>query len=102
ELDAVAKVGIVDTWEGDAEVAAYSVVHGRDGEPEWALLVCDVDTGAAPGGRVERRAYARATDPELLTRAESEELVGRRVRLVPTDVELATGPGRRNIATLRT
>ena len=57
------------TWEGEADVAAYSVVHGRDGAPEWALLVCDVGPDA--------RAYARSTEPELLARAESEELVGR-------------------------
>jgi acetyl-CoA C-acetyltransferase len=87
-----ARVGIADTWEGEAEVAAYSVVHGRDGEPEWALLVCDVDR--------DTRAYARSTDPELLVGAESEELVGARVRLDPVDVDLPTGPGHRNIARL--
>ena len=83
-LDARGKVEIAETWEGEADVAAYSVVHGRDGAPEWALLVCDV----APGSR----AYARATEPELLVRAESEELVGRRVRLESIDVDLMTGP----------
>ena len=35
---------------GDATVSAYSVVHGRDGAPEWTLLVCDL-----PGGT---RTYA--------------------------------------------
>ena len=52
-LDATEPSAIADTFDGDATVAAYSVVHGRDGEPEWALLVCDV---AADGSR---RAYAR-------------------------------------------
>jgi acetyl-CoA C-acetyltransferase len=89
-LDEAGTVAIADEYDGDAEVAAYSVVHGRDGEPEWALLVCDV--GPA------QRAYARATEPELLARAESEELVGETVRLQPGDVDLATGPGRRNLA----
>ena len=74
------------------EVAGYSVVHGRDGEPEWALLVCDVGPTAAT--------YARSTEPELLRRAESEELVGRRVRLDSVAVDLMTGPGRRNDAAL--
>ena len=90
-LDRRGTVAIADTWEGEADVAAYSVVHGRDGAPEWALLVCDV----APGSR----AYARATEPELLVRAESEELVGRRVRLQPAAVEGPMGPARRNVAT---
>jgi acetyl-CoA C-acetyltransferase len=89
-LDALGKVDIVETWDGEADVAAYSVVHGRDGEPEWALLVCDVSPTA--------RAYARSTEPELLERAESEELVGQRVRLTPIDVDLMSGPGRRNDA----
>jgi acetyl-CoA C-acetyltransferase len=92
ELDGHGTVAIADTWRGEAEVAAYSVVHGRDGEPEWALLVCDVDGDA--------RAYARSTEPELLDRAESEELVGQRVRLEPTDVELASGSAQRNVAGL--
>jgi acetyl-CoA C-acetyltransferase len=92
QLDRPAKVGIVESWEGEATVAAYSVVHGRDGEPEWALLVCDVDR--------ERRAYARSTERELLTRAETSELVGQPVRLEPVELELPTGPGRRNHATL--
>jgi acetyl-CoA C-acetyltransferase len=91
-LDAVGTVAIVESWDGEGDVAAYSVVHDRGGVPEWALLICDV-------GPVER-AYARSTEPELLARAESEELVGRRVRLEPTDVDLPTGPGRRNVATL--
>lgn len=93
ELDAGGKVGIAETGQGEAEVAAYSVVHGRDGEPEWALLVCDVDR--------DTRAYARSTEPDLLARAESEELVGRRVNLEPVEAELVTGPGHRNLATLR-
>ena len=92
KLDELGKVEIAETWDGAADVAAYSVVHGRDGTPEWALLVCDVGPAA--------RTYARSTEPELLRRAESEELVGRRVRLEPVAVDLMTGPGRRNDASL--
>jgi acetyl-CoA C-acetyltransferase len=73
---------IVERHDGEATVAAYSVVHGRDGEPEWAVLVCDV-----PGGR----AYARVTDEDLLREAESTELVGARVRLTPAEVDLPIG-----------
>ena len=40
-------MGIVGAPEGKATVAAYSVLHGRDGSPERALLVCDLP----PGGR---------------------------------------------------
>jgi acetyl-CoA C-acetyltransferase len=92
-LDAIEPARIADAWDGDATVAAYSVVHGRDGDPEWALLVCDVETDGSC------RAYARSSDHELMARAESEELVGQRVRLQSTTLDLPTGPGRRNLAT---
>ena len=93
-LDADGAVGIAETVDGAGDVAAYSVVHGRDGAAEWALLVCDVADGI--------RAYARSTDPELMAVAETEELVGRRVRLRSTAADLPTGPGHRNLATLTT
>ena len=73
------------THEGDAEVAAYSVVHGRDGAPEWALLVCDVAAGS--------RTYAHLRDPEAVARAEREELVGTKVRLTPAEVDGPDGQG---------
>jgi acetyl-CoA C-acetyltransferase len=60
KLDVDGAVPLVDRHDGDATVAAYSVVHGRGGDPEWAALVCDV-----PGGR----AYARLTDDHALFEA---------------------------------
>ena len=57
-------LAIVESPEGPATVATYSVLHGRDGEPERALLICDVpgggrcyallDGGAAGAGRRPR------------------------------------------------
>jgi acetyl-CoA C-acetyltransferase len=91
-LDDSGTVEIAESYNGDGEVAAYSVVHGRDGGPEWALVICDVAEGI--------RVYARSIEPELLAGAESEELVGRRVRLESVAAELATGPGHRNLAVL--
>ncbi|MFZ4584091.1 MAG: acetyl-CoA acetyltransferase [Acidimicrobiia bacterium] len=73
-VDAQGKRPIAETYSGDATVAAYSVVHGRDGAPEWGLLVVDCDGSDA-------RAYAKLFDPEALQSAEQDELVGRRVRL---------------------
>ena len=81
---------IVEQVDGDANVAAYSVVHGRDGAPEWALLVCDV----APGVR----AYARLDDPDRLEAAEREELVGTSVRLASEVYDGPAGQGIRNRA----
>jgi acetyl-CoA C-acetyltransferase len=73
---------IIDAHEGDATVAAYSVIHGRDGAPETGVLVCDV-----PAGRV----YATLGDADALHGAEEVELVGRTVRLSPQPTALPTG-----------
>lgn len=92
-LDATGGVPVVDEYEGKATVAAYSIVHGREGGPEWGVAVCDV-----PGG--EGRAYAKLLDAGLLAAAEEEELVGRVLTLSPTAVELPTGgDGQMNVAT---
>jgi len=84
---------IVDSFEGPARVASYSVVHGRDGSPEWAALVCDVGSStpatgpdqpnATATGGATARCYARLTDPDGLKSAESEELIGRSVTISP-------------------
>jgi acetyl-CoA C-acetyltransferase len=93
-LDAHPLPNVLPKHDGAATVAAYCVAHGRDGEPESAVLVCDVGPGA--------RTYANITDVSILASAEHEELVGRRVRLTPTEVPLAGGDGNttRNIAHL--
>jgi acetyl-CoA C-acetyltransferase len=67
---------IVTTHEGAATVAAYSVLHGRDEEPERALLVCNLPTGG--------RCYAFLDGGRTaLEEAEATELVGRPVTLTP-------------------
>jgi acetyl-CoA C-acetyltransferase len=76
---------VVASFDGPARVATYSVVHGRDGEPAWAALVCDVTApggeSAAAAGPGAARCYARLTDPDALAMAENEELIGRPVHL---------------------
>jgi acetyl-CoA C-acetyltransferase len=81
ELDTRPPVPVVAEHAGVAKVVAYSVVHGRDGSPDWGLLVCDVD-GAT-------RTYARLDDADACRDAETRELVGRPVHLEPHTV---TGP----------
>jgi len=72
---APATVPIVDRAEGDAVVATHTVVHGREGTPEWGVAVCDLpgDGGA--------RCYARIEDPDLLADAMTVEWTGRAVTL---------------------
>ena len=60
---------ITDRVDGAAVLAAYSVVHDRDGEADWGLGVVDLDDGT--------RAYPRAEDASLLADWERRECVGR-------------------------
>ncbi len=60
-LDAAAPVAIVDRHAGPASIASYTVAHGRDGNPEWGLVLGDVAPGeprlrAGRGGRPAGRA----------------------------------------------
>jgi acetyl-CoA C-acetyltransferase len=73
---------VLDSYEGAATVATYSVVHGRDGDPQWAALVCDVPLAGTDGGA---RSYARLSDTEALAEAERTELVGEKVTLVAAE-----------------
>jgi len=73
---------IRDTYAGPATVVGYTVAHGRDGEAEWGVAVCDL-----PGGSRER-AYARIDDPALMAEAEATELVGESVDLVAGDANV--------------
>ncbi len=71
-------VGIVTSPEGPATVATYAVLHGRDGEPERALLLCDL-----PGGG---RCYAELDGgAPVLAHVEVDELIGCTVTLTPHD-----------------
>jgi len=72
-LDARPRRTVQPTAAGPATVATYSVVHGRDGAPEWALVVADLPSGD--------RCYARAVDGDLLAALEADEWVGRPVVL---------------------
>jgi acetyl-CoA C-acetyltransferase len=71
-------IGIVRSPTGPATIATYSVLHGRDGAPERALLICDLPEG--------RRCYALLEGgAEALVEGELHELIGRQVTLTPKD-----------------
>jgi acetyl-CoA C-acetyltransferase len=65
---------ITASCSGPATVCTYSVVHARDGAPEWGLAVCELGDGS--------RCYARVDDADLLATMESTEWVGTTVELV--------------------
>jgi acetyl-CoA C-acetyltransferase len=70
-----ATVAISDSWDGSGAIATYSVVHGRDGGPEWGLVVADLPDGT--------RAYGRVEGADDLAALESTECVGRAVTATP-------------------
>ncbi len=70
-----AATSIIESPQGSGTVATYSVLHGRDGGPESAVLICDV----AGGGRC----YAKY-DGDLAA-IEVDELIGRKVTLTPAN-----------------
>lgn len=72
-------VPITDVVAGatEATVAASTVLHDRDGAPEWGALVCNLPDRS--------RCYARLEDAAALAGAEQEELVGRTVHLAPAE-----------------
>lgn len=76
-LNALPTHVIDDEYTGTATIATYTVAHDRSGEPTHGAAICD-----HPGGT---RSYVRFCDPELLVRAERDELVGREVEIVRGD-----------------
>jgi acetyl-CoA C-acetyltransferase len=71
-------LGIVESPEGKATVATYTVLHGRDGDPDRAVLVCDLPAGD--------RCYALLDGgAAVLAETEADELIGRTVTLTPAD-----------------
>lgn len=71
-VDAAPRRRLRDRVSGPARLAAYTVVHGREG-PRFAAAVCELAGG--------ERCYARSDDPGLLAALEAEEWVGREVEL---------------------
>jgi len=72
-LDRTPPVVITDRHTGPTTIASYTVAHGRDGTPDWGLVIGDLADGT--------RAYGRVEDPDLLAAMESSEWVGQPVEL---------------------
>jgi acetyl-CoA C-acetyltransferase len=76
-LDVRGPVPITDQHNGPVTIASYTVAHGRDGAPEWGLVIGDLGDGS--------RAYGKVDDVALLAEMEASEFVGATVALVPAD-----------------
>ena len=67
-------VPITDRFVGPVEVAGYTVAHGRDGGPDFGLVIGEVGDGT--------RAYGTVEDVALMQDMEAREFVGETVQLV--------------------
>jgi acetyl-CoA C-acetyltransferase len=85
-------VPVVAAHNGEAKVAAYSVVHGREGAPDWALIVCDIADGT--------RTYARMEAADACARAEEKELVGTTITLTSREIDGPMGKTSVNLASV--
>jgi acetyl-CoA C-acetyltransferase len=75
EVDALPQRMPAADFVGDAIVETYTVIHGRTGEPERAIVALLTPEGA--------RAWGTLTDSETLTGLEEEEGCGRMARVHP-------------------
>jgi acetyl-CoA C-acetyltransferase len=73
EVDALPLRTSVSDFEGEATVETYTVVHGRDGQPERAIFSLLTGDGS--------RAWGTLTDSDSLAHLEAEEACGRRARI---------------------
>ena len=77
EIDAMPRreVATAEEAAGPATIEVYSVMHDRDGNPEFAFAACLLDDG--------RRAWGRSTDRALAAAMCEGEWVGRHATLSP-------------------
>lgn len=75
EIDALPRreLAPADDAAGSATIEAYTVMHGRDGEPEQAVAACLLPDG--------RRAWGTSTDADVLAPLLTGEWVGRSTTL---------------------
>ena len=75
EIDALPgrRLATIEEAVGPATIEAYTVMHGRDGEPEQAITTCLLDDG--------RRAWGLSDDTAVMAALGEGEWVGRGVDL---------------------
>lgn len=74
-VDALPRRELAEDHLGAVTIESYTVMHGRDGEPERALVAC-----LTPDGR---RSWGNSTDPTAMKAMTSEEFVGRAATMGP-------------------
>lgn len=80
EVDATPRRSVAEDPDGAAELETYTVLHGTDGAPRWAIAATLLPD--------RRRAWAASTDAEVLGALETEELLGAPVTLRDGELRL--------------
>jgi acetyl-CoA C-acetyltransferase len=75
EVDAMPSRQVDDAPDGPAEIETYTVMHGRDGEPEQGLTALRMPDG--------RRAWGVTTDTDTMAAMTVEEMIGRKATVTP-------------------
>ncbi len=74
-VDARGSRGLAEGHEGRATVESYTVIYGRDGEPERAILACDVPDG--------RRTWAYSSERSICETITANDPIGCSVEIAP-------------------
>jgi acetyl-CoA C-acetyltransferase len=79
EVDALAKCdyGVVD---GEVTIETYTVSHQRDGQPRRLIVAARNDQGV--------RTWGHSSDPDVMKRAETEEIIGLRATIHAGELSL--------------
>ena len=81
-IDAEESPPFADEANGAAAIETYTVIFGREGEPEHAIVIGRLDSGERPDGLAGARFFANTPpDRELMLAMTREEYVGRTGRV---------------------
>ena len=78
EVDAQPTRELDDAPDGPAEIETYTVMHGRDGEPEQGLAALRMPDG--------RRAWGVTNDAPTMAAMTVDEMIGRKATVTPEGV----------------
>jgi len=72
EIDALPSREVAPDFDGEATVETFTIMHGKDGQPEQGIVALLLDDG--------RRAWGTTDDADDVAMMAAEDVIGRRVR----------------------
>lgn len=80
EVDALPRAEVLTDHQGSARVEAYTVMHGADGAPEYAVAAARTAGG--------QRVWARGSAPEVLSAFADDDPLGATVQVAGAELRL--------------